>query len=157
MDHYIALKGVCQYLRRHKSEGLIYWWTHPVDSLPEVPFHILQSNPKLPPFPKYDLTELVAFTDATYATEMKTQRLVTGYVIVFGGAAIAYKAKLQTTVATNSTKAEFITAIYTAKAVKHLQSILNDLGLCPGKPMMIYKDNKAAIDMINDSKPTACS
>jgi len=24
MDHYLALKGVCRYLRRHKSEGLVY-------------------------------------------------------------------------------------------------------------------------------------
>jgi len=25
MDHYLALKGVCRYLRRQKSEGLVYW------------------------------------------------------------------------------------------------------------------------------------
>ena len=157
MDHYLALKGVCRYLRKHKSKGLIYWQTQSVDSLPEVPFQILQSDPKLPPFPKYDLMELVAFADAAYATEAKTWRSVTGYVIVLGGAAIAYKAKLQATIATSSTEAEFIAAVYTAKAVKHLWSILNNLGLSPEKPTMIYEDNKAAIDMINDSKPMACS
>jgi len=157
MDHYLALKGVCQYLRRHKSEGLVYWQTHPVDSLPVVPFSILQSDPKLPPFPKYDLAELVSFADAAYAMETKMWRSVTGYIIVFGGAVMAYKAKMQATVATSSTEAEFIAAVYTTKAVKHLWSVLNDLGLSPEKPMTIYEDNKAAIDMINDSKPMAHS
>jgi len=100
---------------------------------------------------------LVAFADAAYTTKVKTQHSVTGYVIVFGGAAIAYKAKFQATVATSCTKAEFIAAVYTAKAVKHLCSVLSDLGLCPTKATIIYEDNKAAIDMINDSKPTAQS
>jgi len=58
---------------------------------------------------------------------------------------------------TSSTEAEFIAMVYAAKAVKHLQSILNDLQLLPPKPTIIYEDNKAAIDMINDSKPMAHS
>ena len=156
-DHYLALKGVCRYLRRHKNEGLIYWRTCPVEVLPKLPFNILQSDKTLSAFPKYDLTELVAFTDAAYATDVKTRRSVTGYVIVFGGAAIAYKAKLQSTVATSSTEAEFIAAVYTAKAVKLFCSVLSDLGLAPSKPTIIYEDNKAAINMINESKPTARS
>ena len=156
-DHYLALKTVCRYLRRHKSEGLIYWRTKPVEVLPKVPFEILHADPVLPGFPKYELTDLVAFADAAYATDIKTRRSVSGYVIVYAGAAVAYKAKMQPTVATSSTEAEFIAAVYTAKAVKHLRSVLSDLGLLPLKPSIIYEDNKAAIDMINDSKPTTRS
>jgi len=156
-DHYLALKTVCRYLRRHKSEGLIYWRTKPVEVLPKVPFEILHADPVLPGFPKYELTDLVAFADAAYATDIKTRRSVSGYVIVYAGAAVAYKAKMQPTVATSSTEAEFIAAVYTAKAVKHLHSVLSDLGLLPLKPSIIYEDNKAAIDMINDSKPTTRS
>jgi len=37
--------------------------------------------------------------------------------------------------------------------VKHLQSVLSDLSLLPPKPSIINEDNKAAIVMINDSKP----
>ncbi len=101
--------------------------------------------------------ELVAFADAAYATDIKTRQSVTGFIIVYGGAAVAYKAKFQTTVATSSTEAEFIAAVNTAKAVKHLCSVLSDLGLLSSNPSTIYEDNKAAIDMINDSKPTARS
>jgi len=64
---------------------------------------------------------------------------------------------MQSTIVTSLTEAEFIAAVYAAKAVKHLQSILNDLQLLLPKPTIIYEDNKAAIDMINDSKLTACS
>jgi len=64
---------------------------------------------------------------------------------------------MQPTVATSSMKAEFTTAVYTAKAVKHLRSVLCDLGLPQQKATIIYEDNKAAIDMINDSKPTTQS
>ena len=153
----MVLKNICRYLHKHKSEGLIYWQTKPLDFLPEVPFKILQADPILPPFPKYNLMELVAFVDAAYATNAKTCCSISGYVIVYSGSAIAYKSKLQSTVATSSTKAEFIATVYTAKAVKHLHSVLNDLGLLSPKATIIYEDNKAAIDMINESKPTARS
>jgi len=155
LDHYIALKNVCRYLRKHKSEGLIYWQTKPIASLPSIPFETLISDPQLPPFPQYALTDLVGFADAAYATNTKTCWSVSGYIVVYAGAAVAYKAKMQSTVATSSTEAEFIAAVYAAKAVKHLRSILNDLHLLPPKPTTIYEDNKAAIDMINNSKPTA--
>ena len=47
--------------------------------------------------------------------------------------------------------------MYTAKAVKLFCSVLSDLGLQSLKATIIYEDNKAAIDMINESKPMTCS
>jgi len=38
MEHYMALKNICKYLCKHKSEGLIYWCTQPLNILPEIPF-----------------------------------------------------------------------------------------------------------------------
>jgi len=61
---------------------------------------------------------------------------------------------MQPTIATSLTEAKFIATIYAAKAVKHLHSIIHDLGLSQSRPTVIYEDNKATIDMINDSKPT---
>jgi len=120
LDHYMALKNVCHYWHKHKSEGLIYWHVKPVKSLPSIPFEILCADTQLPSFPKYKLTDLIAFADAVYATDIKTCQSIIGYVIVYAGAAVAYKAKMQPTVATSSTEVEFIAVIYTAKAVKHL-------------------------------------
>jgi len=129
LDHYMALKNICRYLQKHKLKGLIYWHTKSVEFLPDIPFKIIHSDPWLLTFPKYDPIDLVAFAKEAYATDSKTHFSVSGYVTAYAGAAIAYKAKLQPMVATSSTEAEFIAAVYTSKAVKHLHSVLNDLEL----------------------------
>jgi len=104
---------------------------------------------QLPPFPSFELlTELVAFADAAYATDSKMWHSISGYVIVYAGAAIAYEAKMPPTIATSSIEAKFIA---------HLRSVLHDLGLSQSRPTVIYEDNKASINMINDSKPMTCS
>jgi len=54
-------------------------------------------DPQLPSFHQYALTDLVGFADAAYATNTKTCQLVSGYVIIYVGAAVAYKARLQST------------------------------------------------------------
>jgi len=70
--HYMALKNVCRYLQKHKSDGLMFWQSKSVDTLPHVPYKLRIGDPQLPPFPKYGLSELVAFADATYTTYSKT-------------------------------------------------------------------------------------
>ena len=105
-------------------------------------------------YPEYGLTELVAFSDAAHATDLRTRKSVTGFIVCYAGGAVAYKSKLQATVATSSTEAEFIAAVHTAKVIKYLRSVLTDLGYGPEGPTRLFIDNKAAIDMINESKPT---
>ena len=91
--------------------------------------------------------------DAAQATDNSCQ-FVTGFIFSLSGGAIAYKSKLQGTVSTSSTEAEFIAAVHAAKTAKYLRSILQELNvpcLCPTK---LYIDNQAAIAMINENKPT---
>jgi hypothetical protein len=108
----------------------------------------------LPPFPQHDLLELVGYVDAAHATDLKTRRSVSGLVFCLAGAAVAYKSKLQATVATSSTEAEFIAAVSAAKTAKYLRSVLSDLGFPQAGPTVLYEDNQAAIAMINENKPT---
>ena len=67
-EHYLALKGVCKYLRRTKDWGLIYWRLSPVVSLPIVP---LEQLPLDPEFPKIPPSELVGFVNAAHATDVE--------------------------------------------------------------------------------------
>ncbi len=68
-EHYLALKGVCKYLRHTKDWGLIYWQLSPVVSLPTVP---LEQLPFLDSeFPKISPSELVGFVDAAHATDVE--------------------------------------------------------------------------------------
>lgn len=158
-EHYIALRKICLYLRRTKHYGLMYW--RPTDkrvsSLPHVPFDCVPVDATLGDFPHTPLHELVGFVDAAYGTDLTTRKSVTGIILCYAGAAIAFKSKLQATVSTSSTEAEFIAAVDAAKMVKYLRSVLAELGFPPAGPTVLHEDNQAAIEMINHSKPTARS
>jgi len=153
-EHYLALKGVCKYLRRTKNWGLVYWRMSPVISLPVVSLEQLLPDPE---FPKISPSELVGFVDAAHATDVEKRRSITGWAFCYAGAAIAYKSKLQTVIATSSTEAEFVAAVHAAKAARYLRSILKDLGFAQEQPTILYEDNEAAIAMINQRKPTTRS
>jgi len=75
-------------------------------------------------------------------------------VFCYAGATITYKSKLQTVIATSSTEATFVAAVHVAKTAKYLCSVLKDLGFAQEHPTVLYKDNQAAIAMINQQKPT---
>ena len=151
--HYKTLKDAIKYLRRTINWGIIYWREHPVDSLLHVPIPNIAVDPSLPMFPMMELLHLVGFLDAAHATDVKTQRSITSYAFTLTGGAVAFKSKLQATVATSSTEAEFIAAIRAAKVDKYLRSVLAELGVVQTKPMPLYVDNQATITMVNECWP----
>jgi hypothetical protein len=153
-DHYFALKNICRYLRSTKDWGIVYWRPTPRPDLPVVPLHAPERDASLPTFPSSKHLELVGYVDAAHATDLVSRRSVTGFVFCLAGGAIAYKSKLQATVSTSSTEAEFIAAVHAAKTAKYLRSVLTELGFPPDGPTRLHEDNQAAIAMINDSKPT---
>jgi hypothetical protein len=77
-------------------------------------------------------------------------------VFCLAGGAVAYKSKLQATVATSSTEAEFIAAVHAAKTAKYLRSVLIDLGFMreTDGPTLLHEDNQAALAMVNSNRPT---
>jgi hypothetical protein len=85
---------------------------------------------------------------------LRTRRSVTGFVFCLAGGAIAYKSKLQSTVSTSSTEAEFIAAVHSAKTAKYLRLVLSDLGYLQHSATVLHVDNLAAVNMINDNRPT---
>jgi hypothetical protein len=70
------------------------------------------------------------------------------------GGLMAYKTRLQPTVALSSTEAEFMAACDAAKMLLFIRSILWDLGIPQHAATVIYKDNDAAMAMTNAQKPT---
>jgi hypothetical protein len=71
-------------------------------------------------------------------TDLRTRRSVTCLSFCLAGGAIAFKSKLQPTVATNSADSEFIAAVLAAKIAKYLRSILIELGFPPSGPTLLY-------------------
>ena len=97
---------------------------------------------------------MIGFLDAAHATELKSRRSVTGFVLLFCCAAIAWKSNVQPVVATSSTEAEFYAAVTCAKVAKYLRYILMQIGVLRPEPSTLYVDNQAAIAMVNESRPT---
>ena len=153
-DHFRALRHVCKYLRAHKDWGIIYRRPTPLSDLPRVPFDFLENDPNLPSFPTFSRHELVGILDAAHATDLRTRRSVTGMLILYCGAAIAYKSRLQSLVATSSTEAEFYAAVFCAKLVKYFRYILQDLAALPDGPSPLHIDNEAALNIVNEYRPT---
>ena len=153
--HYDALRRVARYLRMTKTWGLYYWRPKCLMSLPIGTFQPLDADPSLPTFPTpTHPTVLAGYVDAAHATDLVTRRSITGLVFMFCGGPIAYKSKIQSTVSTSSTEAEFIAAVHAAKIAKYLHSILSDLGYPQSEPTTLYEDNAAAILMVNANRPT---
>jgi hypothetical protein len=99
----------------------------------------------------------VGFVAAAHAVDINTHHLITGFIFCLAGGAIAYKSKLQATIATSSIEAKFVSASHAAKIAKYLCSVLSELCFPQLHPTSLYEDNLAAIAMINDCRPTPCS
>ena len=126
----------------------------PLAGLPDVPFDFLDLDPELASFPTFERDELVGFLDAAHATDLTTRRSVTGFLVFYCCAAIAWKSRLQSLVATSSTEAEFYAAVACAKVVKYLRYILQELDALRPGPSSLFIDNEAALAMINEFRPT---
>ena len=153
--HYETAKRVLRFLRQTKKRGLIYWRTSPRHDLPvgNITPRELEAIETDYPYPISPSTAC-GYVDASHAPCLQTRKSVGAYSIHLGGTTVAYKAKLQPTVATSSTEAESIAAVACAKELLHIRSILIQLDVPQDGPSMIYEDNTAAIMMANAGKPT---
>ena len=153
--HYDGLRRVARYLRITKGWGLFYWRQICLPTLPSGTFTPLSSDSTLPSFPQpHCSTDLTGYVDAAHATDLTTRRSITGIVFILAGGPLAYKSKIQPTVSTSSTEAEFIAAVHAAKIAKYLRSVLSELGYAQSEPTTLYGDNAAAILMVNANRPT---
>jgi len=105
-------------------------------------------------FPAVDTQEPIAFFDAAHANDLRKRQSTTGYTFLLCGGTISYQCKTQSITATNSTEAEFLAAVATAKHARYMQAIMGDLGFHPKGPTIMCCNNQLAINMINARVPT---
>eukprot|EP00804_Cyclotella_cryptica_P024685 CCRYP_001671-RA/>CCRYP_001671-RA protein AED:0.29 eAED:-0.05 QI:0/0/0/0.33/1/1/3/0/660 len=157
--HFQAVKHAIKYLVATRKDGIYFWRATPRMDLPEqpVPLCATSLHGPLPPDvhrPDHDCLQLHAYTDSDWATCTKTRRSFTGIIVQLAGGTIAYKTKLQPTVALSSTEAEFMVACDTGKMILFIRSILWDLGIPQQAATILYEDNDACTAMANAQKPT---
>ena len=150
---------ILAYLHNTKNDGNTFWRTKTNDNpllKQTTPPHI-HSNPidlLMDERPEHDPLDIHAYADADWAGDTRSRRSFTGCCVRMAGGTIAYKTKLQPTVAQSSTEAEFMGACDTGKMLLFIRSILWDLGIPQTAASILYEDNDACIAMANAQKPT---
>ena len=152
--HYTAVKRVFRYLRSTINEGLHYWRIHSRDDLPTAPVPAIPPDNHEVNLPGSNDANLHGYVDADWASDTRTRRSMTGIGMYLAGAPVAYRARLQPTVAMSTTESEFVAASDAGKMALYLRSVLSELGLNTDAATPLYEDNAAAIKMANAQRPT---
>eukprot|EP00965_Chrysotila_dentata_P164434 5429220-Pleurochrysis_carterae.AAC.1 len=87
--------------------------------------------------------DMHGFADSDWATRHSTS----GYVFIYGQAAISWASKKQPTVALSSCEAEIVAASEAAKEAIYLRSLFAELGVPTHQPTALHMDNMSAIDL----------
>ena len=109
-------------------------------------------------FRKGASTDLITFADADYARNKEHRRSVSGGVIMYLGAAIAYISRTQRCVSLSSTEAEYIAMGDGVKELLFVRQVLRFLR--PGhkeKRVTVFEDNEGAISLASNRLASARS
>jgi hypothetical protein len=122
--HMDAVVRIIRYLKGNPGRGLLY-----------------KSNGNL---------QVECYTDADWAGSLDDRRSTSGYCTFVGGNLVTWRSKKQNVVARSTAEAEFRSMAHGICEVMWLKIILTELGLFQAKPLMLYCDNKAALDIAHN-------
>jgi hypothetical protein len=94
--------------------------------------------------------QVECYTDADWAGSVDDRRSTSGYCTFVGGNLATWRSKKQSVVARSSAEAEFRSMAHGICEILWLKIILLELGLFQAKPLMLYCDNKAALDIAHN-------
>ena len=153
--HYHAVRHMLKYLYVTRDDGIYFWRTTLNESLPPtiLPTPRVSEDPTiLSKRPHHSPMDVHGYVDSDWATCPRTRRSLTGICVRLAGGTIAYKTKLQSTIAQSSTEAEFMGASDFGKLILYIRSILWDLGLPQQAASILYEDNDACTNMAMANK-----
>jgi len=125
--HWTAAKLVLRYLRGTTSHGIVF--SHNKES-----------------------SDISGFADSDFANDPDKCRSVSGYVIQLANGPIAWKSKLQSSVATSSVHAEYVALYDGVREVVWLRQLLSELGHEQKTPTVIFEDNKGCISITANNR-----
>jgi len=160
--HYVALKNVFRYFRHTKEDGLVFWRSKEfickhIQLKPLPNMHndaIIQKEILEDEHHNYDNGKMIGFVNSDWAGDTSHRRSITCIAILFVGAVIAYKSRIQKTIALSSSEAEFVAACEAGQMILYLRTILEEMGVDQDEPTLLYEDNQGALLMANAQQPT---
>ena len=88
-------------------------------------------------------------SDSDYATCKDTRKSVSGYVVYLEDAPITVKSVMQKIIALSVTEAELIALVQCIQEMIFAKKVVESMGLLVKTQMIVYCDNKGAVDLIN--------
>ncbi|PKA57434.1 Retrovirus-related Pol polyprotein from transposon TNT 1-94 [Apostasia shenzhenica] len=101
-------------------------------------------------FSPNDHLKVECYTDADWGGSLDDRKSTSGYCTFVGGNLVTWRSKRQSVVARSSAEAEYRAMAQGICELLWLKSLLSELCLISQTPLMLYCDNKAAIDIANN-------
>jgi hypothetical protein len=95
---------------------------------------------------------LVGYADADYAGCASSRRSTSGYVFLYGRAALGWGSKKQECVALSTTEAEYIALCTATREAAWLRGLLGFLRCVQHTPTTMYQDNQSTIVLVNNGQ-----
>ena len=118
--HWKALRGTLKYLKGSQNLKLTYKATN--------------ENPE-------EKLQVTIYSDADYAGDRNNRRSRTGYAIIVMGGLVSWQSKLQTTIATSTTEAEYQAAASAIKEGLWIRNFIQQLLATSQVKVTIHIDN----------------
>jgi hypothetical protein len=101
-------------------------------------------------FSKKRHRRIEVYTDTDWAGCLDDRKSTSGYCGFVGGNLVSWRSKKQNVVARSTAEAEYRAMAHDVSEGLWLRRLLLELGLFEDKPIMLYCDNKAAINIANN-------
>jgi hypothetical protein len=86
---------------------------------------------------------LLGWADADWAACTATRRSTSGYISTLNGGAVSWKCRLQKSVATSTSEAEYVAASRASDDILYLRRVLEEAGFLQTNPTPLYEDNRS--------------
>ena len=140
-----STKSMCIQYTRNSSGGndpIIYEKAELVERERTIEERLVASTPSAVP----NTPDL--FVDADFAGDRITRRSTSGMLVLMNGGAITWSSRLQKLCAQSSAESEIYAVTDCVKEALHIKLLCEECGIRqPGKPMTIWEDNNACIQL----------
>jgi hypothetical protein len=130
--HWKMLKDVFRYLKGTCTDGL----------------HIRRRKGQEGPM------TVTAYCDADWAEDKDDRKSRTGYVIYIDGNLVCWRSRQQQSRAQSTCEAEYYAIFDVIQELKLIRTMLEEMNVDYYEPIVVYNDNKSAIDMTNNPMHT---
>jgi hypothetical protein len=155
--HYNAVYGIFQYLSGTRDDGLTYTRPEPLTWGPVLKHTHIRSQPTDiidEHVPTENLTTLYGYSNTDWAMDIIHRRSISGVVLFLAGAVVAWKTRVQPTVALSTADSELLAASNTGRLGLFISAVLTELLQPRHTATTVYEDKDTCRMVADSTAPT---